>query len=170
MWIMGNKKQYGFTLIELLVVISIIGLLSSVVLSSLNSAKAKARDAKRIAQLNEMRLALELYVDSYAYYPKCGTFTVCSSNGYAGDITNLDIKTAGYMSSIPVDPINTGSQYGYYYATGYKKIGTNIFTATGLNTDYIMAARLEVSSAPLVVTDLGARGWDNSNLNYLVGN
>ena len=41
------KIQKGFTLIELLVVISIIGLLASGVLASLNSARMKARDAKK---------------------------------------------------------------------------------------------------------------------------
>lgn len=51
---MRHKKQNGFTLIELLVVIAIIGLLSSVVLASLNSARAKGRDARRLADLQQM--------------------------------------------------------------------------------------------------------------------
>ena len=54
-----NKK--GFTLIELLVVISIIALLSSIVLSSLNDARAKARDSVRRSDLRQIKTALELY-------------------------------------------------------------------------------------------------------------
>ena len=62
-----NSK--GFTLIELLVVIAIIGILSSVVLASLNSARMKARDARRIADFKNVSLALELYYDKYNRYP-----------------------------------------------------------------------------------------------------
>ena len=49
-----NHQRKGFTLVELLVVIAIIGILSSVVLASLNSARAKARDARRIAEVAQM--------------------------------------------------------------------------------------------------------------------
>ncbi len=60
----------GFTLIELLVVIAIIGVLSAIIISSVNIARTNARDAKRVAQLAEVRKALELYYSAsgrYAY-------------------------------------------------------------------------------------------------------
>lgn len=59
----------GFTLIELLVVIAIIGLLASVVLLSLNSARAKSRDAKRIADVKLIANAMELYYNENSSYP-----------------------------------------------------------------------------------------------------
>ncbi|HRY62547.1 MAG TPA: type II secretion system protein [Candidatus Paceibacterota bacterium] len=62
-------KKKGFTLIELLVVIAIIGILSSVVVVSLNSARAKARDAKRVADLEAVKAALSLYFDTNQAYP-----------------------------------------------------------------------------------------------------
>ena len=62
-------KSRGFTLIELLVVISIIGLLSSVVLASLNSARIKARDAKRLADMQQLQTALDFYYDKFGTYP-----------------------------------------------------------------------------------------------------
>jgi len=77
--IMKIKNKKGFTLIELLVVVSIISLLASVVLASLNTARAKARDARRLQDLKQIQLALELYKD------KCGSYIVqqnCTGTAY----------------------------------------------------------------------------------------
>jgi len=63
------EKQKGFTLIELLVVIAIIGLLSTLAVISLNNARAKSRDSKRVADVKQMMTALELYFNDYNQYP-----------------------------------------------------------------------------------------------------
>ncbi len=65
----NRNEQKGFTLIELLVVIAIIGLLASVVLLSLNSARAKSRDAKRLADVRQIASAMELYFNDSGAYP-----------------------------------------------------------------------------------------------------
>lgn len=63
------NSSSGFTLIELLVVIAIISLLASVVMASLKSARAKARDSRRVSDLKQLQVALEMYYDSNGSYP-----------------------------------------------------------------------------------------------------
>ncbi len=64
-----KKYTRGFTLIELLVVIAIIGILASVVLVSLSSARNKGKGASAISSMNSMRAAAELAIDSTGNYP-----------------------------------------------------------------------------------------------------
>jgi prepilin-type N-terminal cleavage/methylation domain-containing protein len=65
-------KRKGFTLIELLVVIAIIGLLSTLSVVSLNSARGKARDAARKSDINAIATAMELYNVEIGSYPATG--------------------------------------------------------------------------------------------------
>ena len=65
-----NNHKKGFTLLELLVVIGVIGVLSTIILVGLNSARQKARDAKRMQELRQVALALEMYYSIYEYYPQ----------------------------------------------------------------------------------------------------
>jgi prepilin-type N-terminal cleavage/methylation domain-containing protein len=66
------KNTKGFTLIELLVVIAIIGILSSVVLASLGTARGKGQLAKAKGELNSFRNQAELVADSSGYANVCG--------------------------------------------------------------------------------------------------
>ncbi len=65
---MKNIKQKGFTLIELLVVIAIIGILSAVVLASLNTARAKGANAAVKSNLQGMRSQAEIIYDNNKDY------------------------------------------------------------------------------------------------------
>jgi len=79
---MKFRSNKGFTLIELLVVIAIIGILASVVLASLNSARAKARDTRRKSDLRQIANALELYKNQYGTYVVAGTGSGGSGTGW----------------------------------------------------------------------------------------
>ena len=110
----SKKSSKGFTLIELLVVISIISLLSSVVFASVNSARMKARDVKRKADLKEISTALELYYDAYGVYPpyrpsnSCGgsradwATSLCSNSNWL----TTDANFLSFISMVSKDPIN----------------------------------------------------------------
>ena len=103
------KKNKGFTLIELLVVIAIIGLLSTLAVVALNSARQKSRDAKRIADIKQIQSALEMYFNDCNAYPT--TLSTSASNGCPSGVT-----FGNFMSTLPTNPSPNGSTYIY---TGY---------------------------------------------------
>jgi len=121
----NTKGVRGFTLIELLVVIAIIGILSAVVLTSLNSARQKARDARRISDLKQIQLALELSYDANGSYPTA--------------LDTTSIVTPGYMAALPQDPtddtafgyVRTGSGSGYVIGVQLEGAGNSV-----LSSDY----------------------------------
>ena len=69
----------GFTLIELLMVIAIIGMLASIIVGSLNYARTRARDIKRITEVQNVQTALQLYFESNGNYPPLGLFATSKS-------------------------------------------------------------------------------------------
>ncbi|MBK5215267.1 MAG: type II secretion system protein [Candidatus Pacebacteria bacterium] len=78
------KKNQGFTLIELLVVIAIIGILSSVVLASLNTARAKGADAAIKSNLGNMRAQGELIFTDKGCYSSDGAVACAATAVTAG--------------------------------------------------------------------------------------
>jgi prepilin-type N-terminal cleavage/methylation domain-containing protein len=91
-----KNKQKGFTLIELLVVIAIIGLLSSIVLAALSSARSRARDGDRIETLVSLRNALELYYTKHGNYPSTlGTPYISDRDLYYYTYGNFVLPSGG---------------------------------------------------------------------------
>ncbi len=135
------NSHKGFTLIELLVVIAIIGILSSVVLASLNSARIKARDVKRQVEIKQIQTALELYYSENGNYPIQSWTSSNNINAWDGFSTTLGMK-------LPIDPSNTltGTTHAYdpgnytysYFGSGYGCPGQW----------YMLVYRLEGNASP----------------------
>lgn len=181
---MNYTSKKGFTLIELLVVISIISLLASIVLASLNSARIKARDARRIADFGQIRTALEFFYDSQGRYPETAgaptwdghwqNFSICLEAGtgcWAGIGDNSPI--AGYvpvMAKVPQDPLDDPATLSdadptYYY--GHP-------AACGTGQVWRLAVYLETNN-PVLTSDLDGgfynnnNGCEDSNRGYCIG-
>lgn len=159
------KKKFlphGFTLIELLVVISIIGLLSSFAVVSLNSARTKARDALRQGDMAQIRTALYLYYDDNNRYPLCGanwnitradfgaTPDATGAGCYTGALaTALTSGSRPYVAQMPRDPMNTTNSAGVSAKSLYR------YVSSPDGSEYALVYQLEEESG----IDRVMRGW-----------
>jgi len=127
---MGSK---GFTLIELLVVIAIIGILASIVLASLNSARAKSRDARRLADLDSIKKALTLYYNDNQAYPisAVATTTITGVDALSSALTG-----AGTITQVPKDPRSPTTDYTYRTDANGTTYNLSFCMETGSNKTF----------------------------------
>ncbi|MDD5589740.1 MAG: type II secretion system protein [Candidatus Portnoybacteria bacterium] len=119
----GEKR--GFTLIELLVVIAIIGILATIVLVSLNSARVKARDARRQSDIHQIALAMEMCYDD----------TGCNG-GTAGQYKEVTAVTGPTAIGTYMNPVPTTAGAGTAYAWVVN---------TATRSKYLVCAALETA-------------------------
>lgn len=135
-----NSKK-GFTLIELLVVIAIIGILSSVVLASLSTARAKSRDAKRVSDVGQVQLALELFFDANQSYPTT-----------TAGIAVLTVNK--YLPQTPTPPAGSAASYAYMGVYSASGVATNCTNAlTNACTGYALGIDLERTDNTVLASD-----------------
>lgn len=134
------KNKKGFTLIELLVVIAIIGLLSTLAVVALTSARTKARDSKRVADMKQVQTAMELYYSTNVAYPVCtGAVSGCTalSPDFLPGVANL--KDPGGATPVCGDPATVRCNYAFgTAAVGSYKIN---FWLEGVTGDLPAGAR-----------------------------
>ncbi len=142
-WDLWRKNEKGFTLVELLVVIAIIGVLATLVLLQLGTARARARDTKRITDINQIRTAVEQYYeDNGGFYPTAISATELSR----------------YLTRVPVDPL-TGDPYNY----AYEVVGSG-------PAHYHIWATLEQTAAALNGdADIDSSGWTGATNSTAAG-
>jgi len=146
-----SSAKRGFTLIELLVVIAIIGILSSVVLASLGTAREKARDATRISDVKNVQLALELYYDSLQAYPPN---TVGTANAYGmGGTALVAALVPTYIPRMPEDPSSARVAADRYHYVGLDAAGADCSVVAGC-ASYAMGAYLERADNGVLDTDV----------------
>ena len=134
-----KKNKKGFTLIELLVVIAIIGLLATLSVIALNTARVKARDARRVSDVKQIQTALEMYFDQNSYYPY--------------PVTNGPVPTSTYISSVPTNPqpVDTGCS-----ATAGNNYIYNSATGSTYTLSYCLSSS-NVNNGPATATPAGIR-------------
>ncbi len=137
----------GFTLVELLVVIAIVGLLATMMLVSLNATRIRSRDARRVSDLHQLQLALELFADSHNQtYPAGDIYAsnVCGGGVACGLSSPDSCGTKPCMNPLPFDPASPpggGIRYWYTYSSTAAAptrfhLGTNLEEAnSSLNQD-----------------------------------
>jgi type II secretory pathway pseudopilin PulG len=174
----SQEKRLAFTLVEMLFVISMIGLLSVMILAAVNTARVKARDAKRISDFGEIQKALALYYDAYGYYPaRSGTYVngceTSKGNGSvgscfepcwsrcvdtkwstnSGNLYDALVIQGKYLSTLPIDPSNGSGKNLYYYKSFLPGeilpiVGGSCVGQAGKSCFYILTTNLEKFLAP----------------------
>ena len=88
----AKSNAGGFTLVEVLIVICIIGILASLLVVQLGTARAKARDVKRVSDINQIQVAVHIFYDDNGYYPS--------------DISDASLGKYMAAGRVPLDPLS----------------------------------------------------------------
>ena len=159
-----NRKTHtaGFTLIELLAAIAIISILSSILINQYNGARAATRDGVRLAELEQIQVAISLFRATNGHYPR----EADGANGKIGEGAGLDALLSSYMAKVPKDPKSDGGDYYYYYDGQHNCLDVN-----NVNTQIVIifAHKMETVTSDQAETCPGGFGGEGDS-NYADAN
>lgn len=121
-----SRFQTGFTLIELLVVVAIVGLLAAMILAAVNISRIRARDARRISDLKQVKLGFDLYLNEGGGFPPESVW-----------ITGNLVSCTSAFTRVPSDPLTP------FYEYSYIPSGTSVFSNCAGNPSVHSAYRID---------------------------
>jgi len=158
-----NNKKSGFTLVELIVVVGIIGLLSALAVVSLSRQQARSRDSRRVGDITNINTALQSYIAEKLEPPVSASdydnWDMSSSPTTGSGATDFisGISSSGYMTRVPVDPINNATADYWWQNTlngfsyGYKwEASDNVVNGY---YSYFLGANVELAGNPATINE-----------------
>jgi len=142
-----KQKNSGFTLIELLVVIAVIGVLSGVVLQSLQSARMRSRDAQRLTTIDQINKAIELSATG-------GTNQLPRTTGYLCLGLAANTSPTCTPSVFTLDANNIAANAAVLTNIAANSIPRDPFFANGIGTAYLYNSNATPDTTP--ASDTGA--------------
>ncbi len=124
------KQKEGFTLIELLVVVAIVGLMMSILSVGYTTQRRKARDAKRLSDLKQIKSGMDIFFQDGSGYPD-------SAEWVAGTTLNC---LANNILLIPHDPGYPINDY-VYAANGASATGCTVTVRAGYDLTFYMESK-----------------------------
>ena len=155
------KNSAGFTLIELLVVISIVGILSAVVMASVNQARKNAKITKATAQVREIRKAIVMLEGDSGEWPGHKTIDDIENGASGNEMWDLNIPEAGIVSTDG----NFGNWSGPYLSmTLVDPWGNNYFFDTDYDIDPDGGQRWATVVGSFGPNGIGQNVYDDDNI------
>lgn len=133
---MIRRVKYGFTILEILIVLAVFGLLATLAVLSLNSARARVRDAQRLSDISTISAGLSRYWLEKATYPSNAGIELGKPGSNAEVLSAAGFeKRQGAQTPIYLDRLPTGPKVGEYYRYKGGANGYSIRFETESDTD-----------------------------------